>query len=78
VKSTAGAISTSPDILAAVSAAPRRRNSRASSSAIQPPIDDPMTTCGPAQCAAKTARLSSSQRPMVPASNGPADSPCPE
>src|SRR5205823_2319707 len=70
VKSTAGAISTRPAIEAdgaGPAAAARRLSSRASSSAIQPPIDEPTTTCGPRQNASKAAALSSSQRPIVPA-----------
>src|SRR5262249_46254212 len=76
VESSAGPISPSPaseDLLMA-----RRRTSRASSSAIPPPIDDPITTCGPAQNCVNTATPSSNQRPMVPSAKAPPDSPWPE
>ena len=56
----------------------RLANVRANSSAIQPPIDEPTTTCGPAQNRSNTATLSSSQRPMVPSAKAPPDSPWPE
>ena len=77
VKSTAGAISTRP-ASEGPSALPCRASSRASSSAIQPPMDEPIATCGPVQQPRNTARLSSSQRPMVPSVNVPPDSPWPE
>ncbi|MGX1412337.1 hypothetical protein AB7M43_002429 [Bradyrhizobium elkanii] len=76
VKSGAGAISTRPASCAFPF--PRLAISRASSSAIQPPIEDPITTCGPLQNCENTATLSSSQRPMVPSANSPPDSPWPE
>ncbi len=64
VKSGAGAISTSPARVAGP--AFRLAISRASNSAIQPPIDEPTTTWGPVQNWLNTATHSSSQRPMVP------------
>ena len=79
VKSTAGAISTRPASEPGFApAAARRLSSRASSSASQPPIDEPTSTCGPLAKLSNTAALSSSQRPMVPSVNAPPDSPWPE
>jgi hypothetical protein len=75
-KSGAGAISTRPAIVARLAA--RFVISRAKSNAIQPPIDEPITTCGPAQNCSNTAILSSSHRPMVPSMKAPPDSPWPE
>jgi hypothetical protein len=48
-----------------------------SSSASQPPIDEPMTTCGPS-VVENTASASSSQRLMVPAMKPPPERPWPE
>ena len=70
VKSGAAAIVTSPATLSG--------KSRASSSAIQPPMDDPTRICGPSVSAARAARASASQSPMHPWVNSPDDCPCPE
>ena len=75
VKSTAGAISTMP-AMGAASLWPM--SARASSSASQPPMDEPTTTCGPLANSRYTARLSASQRPMVPSVKSPPNSPWPE
>jgi hypothetical protein len=77
VKSTAGAISTRP-ASEGPPVLPCRASARASSRATQPPMDEPIATCGPVQQSRKTAALSSSQRPMVPWANIPPDSPWPE
>jgi hypothetical protein len=76
VKSTAGAIRTSPATEPGPAA--RRLTSRASNSASQPPIEEPTSTCGPLAKRSNTAALSSSQRPIVPSAKSPPDSPCPE
>ena len=70
----AGAMSTRPARLAAIARSPRA-SSRAISSASHPPMDEPTATCGPRQKASNTAKLSSSQRPMVPSVKLPPDSP---
>ncbi len=71
--SVAGAMSTS----ARTRSVPRRRISRASSSASQPPIEEPTTTCGPL-VVSNTASVSSSQREIVPSRKSPPDWPWPE
>ena len=60
-----------------VPALARRLSSRASRSAIHPPIDEPITICGPRQNCLNTATLSSSQRPIVPSAKVAAGFPVP-
>jgi len=57
------------------SAGVRHASSRIISNASHPPIDEPMTTCGPRQNPSNTARASSNQLPIVPAVKLPPDSP---
>ena len=49
--------------------------SRASSSAIQPPMEEPTRTGGPVATASRTATASSAQRPMVPSVKAPDEAP---
>ena len=73
--STAGAISTMP---ASRFVSPRSRRRLASSSAIQPPIEEPTMICGPSAKASNTASASSSQSETVPSSKRPPEPPWPE
>ena len=74
VKSTAGAISTMPARRWAASAP----SARATSSAIQPPMDEPTRIWGPRVRSRSAASASSLQALIEPSSNAPDEAPWPE